>query len=86
MATKKRDQNLVKSEHCSVNKPAHYTQGKIEIIDFIKDSSTKEEFEGFLINNVKKYICRFRHKNGVEDLKKASWYLNRVIKELECED
>jgi len=41
---------------------------------------TLEEFRGFLKGNIIKYISRAEHKNGVEDLKKARWYLGKLIK------
>lgn len=63
-----------------VNNPAHYTNGGIETIDYLKAKMTQEQFRGFLIGNVLKYVSRYPHKNGVEDLKKAEWYLNRLIK------
>jgi hypothetical protein len=58
-----------------VNHPAHYTQGKVEVIDFIEDQNLC-----YHAGNVIKYVSRYRHKNGIEDLKKAVWYLNRLIK------
>lgn len=64
----------------NVIKPSHYTSGSMEVIDIIKDSSSSEEYEGFLANNVKKYILRYKHKNGLEDLKKARVYLDWLIK------
>jgi len=66
----------------SVNHPYHYTQGGIECIEAIKASMTEEEFRGFLKGCTIQYMWRYRLKNGLEDLKKASWYLNRLIKEL----
>lgn len=66
-----------------VNKPQHYNVGSIEVIEVIRDSSSPEEFEGFLANNVKKYILRYKHKNGLEDLKKASVYLAWLIEHRE---
>ncbi len=71
-------------EHDAVNSPAHYTSGGIECIDCIK-AALGENFIGFLIGNVFKYCYRYRNKNGLEDLKKAQWYLNRAIKELQDE-
>lgn len=67
----------------NVNKPSHYMTGKIETIDHIQDMLGDFEFDGFCIGNVIKYISRFRHKNGLEDLKKARWYLDRVIAKME---
>lgn len=71
-------------EHDAVNSPAHYTSGGIECIDCIK-AALGENFIGFLIGNVFKYCYRYRNKNGLEDLKKAAWYLDRAIKEIEDE-
>lgn len=67
----------------NINHPSHYTQGGIETVDYIKAKLTKEQFEGYCIGNVIKYISRYRHKNGVEDLKKARWYLEKAIKKQE---
>lgn len=64
----------------TVNHPSHYNQGKIEVIDFIEDQGL-----GFHDGNALKYICRHRHKGKpIEDIKKAMWYLERLLKELEC--
>lgn len=62
-----------------VNKPAHYNFGKIEVIDFIEDQKL-EYREG----NAVKYVCRARHKGEeLQDLKKARWYIQRKIDEME---
>ena len=66
----------------TVNHPAHYTQGAVECIEAIKASMTASEFRGYLKGNAMKYLWRYQFKGGVEDLKKASWYLNRLIKEI----
>jgi hypothetical protein len=66
----------------NVNKPNHY-KGEIECIDAIKSSMTIEEVKGFLKGNVQKYVWRYDKKNGIEDLKKAQWYLDKLIKENE---
>ena len=66
-----------------VNSPPHYNSGDIECIDAIKESMTLEAFKGYLKGNIQKYIWRYEAKKGVEDLKKAQWYLNRLIKTLE---
>lgn len=65
--------------------PSHYKQGKIECIDAIEAAMTKEEFIGYLRGNAIKYNWRFRHKGGLEDLKKAQWYINRLIQMLDNE-
>ena len=64
----------------NINHPKHYTTGKYEVIDIIEDKLTNEQFEGYLCGNIIKYIMRYRHKNGVEDLKKARWYIDKLIK------
>lgn len=62
-----------------VNSPSHYGQGTIECIDYISDFLTRNEYIGYLRGNIAKYLHRYRYKNGLEDLKKAQWYLNRLI-------
>jgi len=62
-----------------VEKPAHYRKYKLETIDNIRNSSTHEEFTGFLKCNIKKYIDRYPDKDGINDLKKARWYLDKWI-------
>ena len=63
-----------------VNHPPHYTQGKVETIDAIESAVGPEGFEGYLVGNVLKYLSRYKHKNGLEDLRKAEWYLCKLIK------
>lgn len=65
-----------------INHPNHYNQGGIEVIDFMKQYMSEEELTGFAIGNVIKYVARYRHKNGIEDLKKAKWYLDYAINEM----
>jgi len=69
----------LEEEQDMVNSPAHYNKANIETIDMI-ESVTGDGFEAYLQGNILKYICRYKYKNGVEDLKKAKWYLNRLIK------
>jgi len=54
--------------------PQHYRQGNIEVIDFILDQNFS-----YLEGNIIKYVSRYKYKNGLEDLKKAHWYLERLI-------
>ena len=62
-----------------VDHPDHYNQGKIEVIDAIEDWDLN-----FNEGNVVKYVARHRHKiNPLEDLKKAKWYLERIINKYE---
>lgn len=69
-----------------VNHPAHYTSGGIECIDAMQAAFGDDAVKGFCLCNAFKYLWRHRQKNGVEDLKKARWYLNRLITEMEVED
>lgn len=67
-----------------VNNPNHYTYGKYECIDVIKElTKGLAGSQAFCLGNCLKYLWRWQYKNGVEDLKKAKWYLERVIKEFE---
>ena len=59
--------------------PIHYKTGGIEVFDFMKAKLTSEELSGFCKGNIIKYITRANHKNGIEDLKKAQWYLDKLI-------
>ncbi|MDU2670382.1 MAG: DUF3310 domain-containing protein [Clostridium sp.] len=62
----------------AVNHPLHYNLGKIECIDYIDD--VLQDDYGFYIGNIIKYVARYKGKNGLEDLKKAQWYLDRLVK------
>ena len=66
----------------NVNKPLHYNQGGLEAIDYIKQQLGKGIVE-YCEGNVIKYLHRWRYKNGTQDLKKAQWYLNKMVKEQE---
>ena len=57
--------------------PNHYKQGSIEVIDYILD----QKFN-YMEGNVIKYVSRYKKKNGLEDLKKAQWYLQKLMLEL----
>ena len=72
----------VKTTNDPVNHPNHYTYGSIECIDSIKSSMPRDAYCGYLKGNIMKYIWRYNMKNNpVEDLRKAKWYLNRLIEE-----
>jgi len=63
----------------AVNHPQHYNAGSIEVIDAIEDWGLD-----FNAGNVVKYVARHQHKaNAIEDLKKARWYLDRIIERLQ---
>lgn len=84
-----RAEKIIK-EYDVVNNPSHYTDSKIEVIDYIEDKKL-----GFCLGNVIKYVSRAGKKidsdksareKEIEDLKKAKWYLDRRIYELEREE
>ena len=66
-----------------VNHPSHYTKGSIECIDAIDSATTgKSGIEAVCVANVIKYLWRYEEKGGLESVRKAQWYLNRLIEEL----
>lgn len=69
----------------NVNHPDHYTQGGIETIEVIKAKLTPEEFVGYCKGNVIKYVTRANFKGGIEDLRKASKYLDWAISAMDDE-
>lgn len=74
----------VESDNDMVNHPSHYTQGGIECIDALKAATvSKTGIEAVCTANAIKYLWRYEEKNGIEDVKKARWYIDRLIKELE---
>ena len=56
--------------------PDYYQKGNIEVTDFIIDQSMS-----FLEGNVVKYLCRYKEKSGIQDLRKARWYIEKLIAE-----
>jgi hypothetical protein len=69
-----------------VNHPPHYNKDGIECIQAIR-AATGEGFEYYLQGNIMKYLWRYRYKaNARQDLEKASWYLDRLIEEVEDVD
>ena len=68
-----------------VNHPSHYkAKNGMEVIDVIEAfTANLEGYEATHTGNIIKYICRWKEKNGLEDLKKAQWYLERLIKNIE---
>ena len=72
-------EKLIMTHHDNVNHPPHYKMGGIETIDFIEAKNLN-----YNLGNVVKYITRAEYKgNKIEDLKKAQWYLNRELFNLE---
>ena len=69
-----------------IDKPPHYNAGEIECIDYLEDNLGLG-FEYYREGNIKKYLHRFRHKGSeIADLKKARWYLDRLIHHNSQED
>lgn len=66
-----------------IDNQIHYTVNGIQPIQIMKANMTKEEFRGFLEGNILKYPLRYKHKNGLEDLKKAKTYLTWLIEDIE---
>lgn len=76
----------IKDAFDMVLKPKHYADRKIEVIDVMEDTMTQEGYKGYLEGAILKYVLRFKVKNNpLEDLKKARWYLNKLIEQLEKE-
>lgn len=68
----------------AVNRPAHYTAGGVECIDALAAATVQlTGIEAVCTANAIKYLWRWKLKNGAEDLKKARWYLDRLIAEVE---
>lgn len=65
------------SEPDVVNQPPHYTQGNIQCIDAMESAFGKEAVATWCKLNAFKYIWREQHKNGLQDIDKAIWYLNK---------
>jgi hypothetical protein len=69
-------------EREDITRPSHYHKGGIDVIDFMKLHFTERKYsvvEGFYIGNILKYICRYKEKNGQDDLIKAKDYLERLM-------
>lgn len=71
-----------------VNHPKHYiSKSGLETIDVIEAfTEDLNGIEAVCTANVIKYICRWKHKNGLQDLEKASWYLNKLINHISNEE
>lgn len=76
-------------EYDPVSHPKHYTSGKYEVIDIIEDQLGMDGLRNFCLGNAIKYICRSGKKyeaKTLEDLEKASWYLNHYIERMKAEN
>lgn len=78
---------MICREYDAVEHPAHYNQGGIECVEAIKAATVgKKGIEAVCTANAIKYLWRFEAKNGIEDVKKARWYIDRLIAELEAKN
>ena len=76
--------NVSRQLNDNVNSPSHYNSGAVECIDAIEAMLSPEEYTGYLRGNSLKYRWRFRYKGKpVEDLRKANWYEERLLKFME---
>lgn len=71
----------------TVNHPKHYNEGTIECIDAIESATSNlSGLDAICTGNAIKYLWRWKYKNGIEDLKKAIWYINKIIESTEKEE
>lgn len=75
--------SMKKQNTDNVNNPSHYTAGGIETLDYIK--AKIKDYPSYAAGNILKYVSRYEHKNGIEDLKKAQFYLNDLIEWMESD-
>jgi hypothetical protein len=74
-------------QHDPVERPRHYNNGSVECIDAIRAALGDEGFQAYCQGNVLKYLWRHKYKGKpVEDLRKCSWYLQRLIETIEKEE
>ena len=67
-----------------VNNPNHYNTGSVECIEAIRESMSPVSYKGYLKGNVQKYVWRYEHKgNEIQDLRKARWYLDKLLDAVE---
>lgn len=79
--------SVVNKTNDAVQHPSHYTQGKVECIEALESATAGlSGIEAVCTANAIKYLWRYKHKNGVQDVKKAQWYINHLIKHLEGEE
>lgn len=73
------EKDLVPVDLDNVNHPSHYETGKFECIDVMLETQGAEDVKAFCICNAMKYLYRHKKKNGVEDVKKAKWCLDKYL-------
>ena len=67
----------------TVRNQPHYANQAIEPIDYLRSTMSRDQYEGYCLGNVLKYLSRYRHKNGLEDILKANVYLGWLIDSME---
>ena len=67
------------AEYKDVKRQPHYMQSAVQPIEYMELTMTPEQYEGYLLGNVIKYVSRYRHKNGLEDLRKAEVYMGWLV-------
>lgn len=79
--------DIFREEEDLVNHPKHYKSANgMEVIDVIEAfTADLKGIEATDTGNIIKYICRWKHKNGLQDLKKCQWYINHLIEKVEKE-
>lgn len=81
-----RNKKIKKQKHMKndvVNHPKHYESGKFECIDVMVETQGLESVKNFCLCNAFKYLYRHNKKNGIEDIKKARWYITKFIELVE---
>lgn len=77
--------NIIKADN--INRPAHYTSGKVECIDALEAATANlTGIEAVCTANAIKYLWRWKLKNGLEDLQKAKWYVDKLIQHVEVSE
>ena len=66
-------------EYKDVKNQQHYTAQAVQAIEYMEITMTPEQYEGYLLGNVIKYVSRYRGKNGLEDLRKAKVYMGWLV-------
>ena len=66
-------------EYKDVKNQQHYTAQAVQAIEYMEITMTPEQYEGYLLGNVIKYVSRYRGKNGLEDLRKAKVYMAWLV-------
>ena len=66
-------------EYKDVKRQPHYTKQAVQPIEYMELTMTPQQYEGYLLGNVIKYVSRYRHKNGLDDLRKGEVYMSWLV-------